>query len=99
VSGGTDYPFQAREPRSDVSDVERGDVDTGIIINGTSLESLSAKLEDAVLRGPSTTVSDKDALDLVNVVFALLEKLESVLGPTDYEAFLKDLPNRWSSLE
>jgi len=71
---------------------------TGIMINGTSLETLSAKMEDAVLRGPNVSIPDKEALDLINVIFALLEKLESVLGATEYEAFLKELPERWSSL-
>jgi hypothetical protein len=71
---------------------------TGIIIGETPIETLSARMEHAVLHGPEVSIPASSALDLINVVFALLEELENVLGNADYQRFLGDLPNRWESL-
>jgi hypothetical protein len=67
---------------------------TGITIGGTPIETLSARMEDAVLNASDETVSASSALDLINVVFALLEELERVMGAAEYQRFLTELPDR-----
>ena len=71
---------------------------TGIMIGDTPIERLSARMEHSVLNAGHETIPDSSALDLINVVFALLDQLERVLGTDEYEKFLRSLPNRWESL-
>ena len=61
---------------------------TGIVIGDTPIETLSARMEHSILNAAHDTIPDSSALDLINVVFALLEKLELVLGRSEYEKFL-----------
>jgi hypothetical protein len=70
---------------------------TGIVIADTPIETLSARMEHSVLNAAHETIPDSSALDLINVVFALLEQLELVLGKSEYEKFLRELPDRWES--
>ena len=71
---------------------------TGIMIEGTPIETLSARIEHAVLNASDESIPASAALDLINVGFALLEELESAMGAAEYERFLKELPDRWESL-
>lgn len=71
---------------------------TGIMIGDTPIETLSARMEHAVLNSSDESIPASSALDLINVVFALLEELENILGDADYQRFLRDLPDRWESL-
>ena len=71
---------------------------TGIMIGDTPIEKLSARMEHAVLNVSHESISASSALDLINVVFALLEELETTLGEAEYQKFLRELPDRWSSL-
>ena len=71
---------------------------TGIMIGDTPIETLSARMEHAVLNVSGESIPASSALDLINVVFALLEELETALAETEYKRFLSELPDRWSSL-
>jgi hypothetical protein len=71
---------------------------TGIMIGDTPIEILSPRMEHAVLSGPDESIAASSVLDLINVVFALLEELETALGDAEYKRLLRELPDRWSSL-
>ena len=71
---------------------------TGIMIAGTSIETLSAQMQDAVFGRRDEGIPAIAALDLINVVFALLDELEEILRDADNRKFPEGLPNRWESL-
>jgi len=68
---------------------------SGITIDGKSLENLSAQIEHSVLQGLHKTIPDTEAMELINVIFGLLEELERILGRPAYEQLMKELPDRW----
>ena len=81
-----------------VHGTEERQMRTGIMIGDTPIETLSARMEHSVLNAAHETIPDSSALDLINVVFAVLERLELVLGKGEYEQFLRELSDRWESL-
>jgi hypothetical protein len=97
VSGALS-PYAGTVRHAGIDGVEwRPDADR-IVIGDTPIETLNARMEHSVLNAVLETIPDSSALDLINVVFALLEQLELVLGKNEYEKFLRELADRWESL-